>query len=252
MGNPEISAFKDHFSGHAQAYASARPGYPDELFAWLASQVEGHELAWDAGCGNGQASRGLKKHFARVLATDASPQQIANAGDVPGIDYRVAPAEDVPLDDASCDLVTAAQAAHWFDLDRFHAEVRRVLKPGGVVALWCYGLNRIAGSIDPLVQEFYGRLEPDWPPERALIERRYESIPFPYDELPAEDFEMTVRWRCEDYLAYLASWSAVQRNRERTGTDPVAALAPELTDRWGETAREVRWPLHFRIGRRAG
>src|SRR5690606_31583471 len=129
-------SFHDHFSGHAAGYAQARPTYPEALFDWLAAQCAQRELAWDAGCGNGQAAIALARHFARVIATEPSAEQVAQAPAHPRVEYRVEPAESPSLADASADLVTVAQAMHWFDLDRFHVGVRRVLRPGGLVAVW--------------------------------------------------------------------------------------------------------------------
>ena len=136
-------AFKDHFSGHAAAYARARPTYPDALFDWLAAQCAGHALAWDAGCGNGQASIALASRFDRVHASDPSATQVAAAPTHPRVAWHVEPAEQCSLPDASADLVTVAQAYHWFDYERFAAEATRVLRPGGVVAVWAYGVSSV-------------------------------------------------------------------------------------------------------------
>lgn len=242
------TGFKDHFSGHAGQYAAARPGYPESLFAWLASLTDEHELAWDAGCGNGQASGGLQPYFRRILACDASAEQIARARPQAGIEYLVAPAEACPLDARSCDLVVSAQAAHWFDLPAFMAEVRRVLKPGGAIALWCYELARVSEPVDRLVDGLYRQLDPDWPRERRLVESGYRTIAFPFREIEAPEFALRQTWRCGEYLAYLRSWSATQRHRRRTGTDPVERVAAAMAEAWGVQVREVRWPLSMRVG----
>jgi len=148
------SAFKDHFSGHAAAYADARPGYPEALFAWLAKLTTEHESAWDCGTGNGQAALGLARHYRQVIATDPSREQIANAFPGERIDYRVAPAEAPELGAHSVDLVSVAQALHWFDRPKFYAQVKRVLKPGGAIAVWCYGVCTVTPEIDTLLQDF--------------------------------------------------------------------------------------------------
>ena len=139
--------FKDLFSGHAGVYAQARPDYPPALFEWLARQCAGRGLVWDAGCGNGQASVALAAHFDRVVASDPSAAQIAQAGAHPHVEYRVEAAEAPSLPDASVDLVTVAQAYHWFDHERFHAQVRRVAKPGAVIAVWTYGLSTVTPDV---------------------------------------------------------------------------------------------------------
>src|SRR4249919_1013204 len=147
--------FKDHFSGHAAAYAQARPTYPAELFAWLASQCPRHELVWDAGCGNGQASVALAAHFQRVFASDPSATQIDAAMPHPSVRYSVEPAERCSLPDHCADLVTVAQALHWFDHAAFYAEVRRVLKPGGVIAAWCYERSSVSLAVDAVFTQLY-------------------------------------------------------------------------------------------------
>jgi len=245
-------SFKDHFSAHAGAYHEARPTYPEALYDWLAAQVRARELAWDAGCGNGQASVALARRFARVHATDPSAAQIANAEARANIDYRVEPAEACSLADASADLVTVAQALHWFDHARFDAEVRRVLKPGGVVAAWSYADCRIAPAIDAVKNHLYVDLTgPYWPPERRYIDEGYRTLPFPFDEFAAPVFDMHADWTLAQFLAYLRSWSATQRYLKANGTDPVGLVEADLAREWGDPrqARCVRWDFHLRVGR---
>jgi SAM-dependent methyltransferase len=242
--------FKDHFSGHAGAYREARPTYPGALFDWLAAEAQDRRLAWDVGCGNGQASRALAGRFEHVVATDPSATQVANAEAHPRIDYRVEPAERSSLADASACLVTVAQALHWFDQDRFHAEVRRVLKPDGVFAAWAYSDCRVAPDIDALKDRVYVDLTgPYWPPERVHVDAGYRDLPFPYEEIAVPAFAMTVRWGIDRYLAYLRSWSASQRYLQANGTDPVAIVDAELRAAWGDGEREARWDFHVRAGR---
>ena len=128
------ASFKDHFSKQAADYATFRPRYPQKLFEYLGSIAPSRRLAWDCGTGNGQAAVGLASTFHRVIATDASEKQIANAQQHERIDYRVASAEDSGIQSEMIDLIMVAQALHWFDLDRFYDEARRVLKRDGVLA----------------------------------------------------------------------------------------------------------------------
>ncbi len=201
-------------------------------------------MAWDAGCGNGQAAHALARRFARVYATDASAQQIAKASGGEGLEFHREPVERCGLQDGVVDLVTAAQAAHWFDLPAFYQEVRRVLKPGGVLALFSYGANRVNGSIDPLAEHLRNEiLGPYWPPERALVEAGYATLPFPFARLPAPAFDMRVSWTADQFLAYLRSWSSSRRYLSRHGSDPVGQIEPELRSAWGTGARDVTWPL---------
>jgi ubiquinone/menaquinone biosynthesis C-methylase UbiE len=245
-------SFKDHFSGHAAVYREARPHYPDALFDWLAAAAPGRALAWDAGCGNGQAAVALAARFARVHAGDPSAQQIANADARANIDYRVEPAEQCSLPDASADLVTVAQALHWFDHPRFHAEVRRVLKPGGLVAAWSYADCRVDAAVDAVKDRLYVDLTgPYWLPERDHVESGYRTLPFPFEEFAPPRFELCMHWTLAQFLAYLRSWSASQRYLKATGVDPVALVETDLRAAWGEAAtpRAVRWDFHLRCGR---
>lgn len=244
--------FKDHFSGHADDYAKFRPSYPPELFAWLAALAPARELAWDAGTGSGQAAVGLAAHFARVVATDPSAEQIRHAEPHPRVTYKVEPAEACTLAPRSADLITVAQALHWFDPARFHSEVRRVLRPDGAIAAWCYGLHRIAPDIDARVADFYENIVgPYWPAERRYIDERYATLAFPFTEIRAPEFALHATWDLADYLGYLGTWSAVRRYRTAHGEDPLAPLAERLARLWSPAgeAREVRWPVYFRVGR---
>ena len=244
--------FKDHFSGHAGIYRAARPTYPDALFDWLGAQAPARTLAWDAGCGNGQASVALAARFARVHATDPSATQIASAELRPNIDYRVEPAEQCSLADASADLVTVAQAMHWFDLARFHAEVRRVLKPDGVFAAWTYADCHVDPAIDAVKDRLYVDLTgPYWPPERVHVENGYRDLPFPFEQLAAPPFVMRMHWNAPQFLAYLRSWSATQRYVKERGEDPVTLIEADLRAAWGDASvpRAVNWQFQLRCGR---
>lgn len=245
-------AFKDHFSKQADAYAKYRPVYPVALFEYLAAQTKERKLAWDVGTGSGQATPGLAAHFDRVIATDPSESQIRNATAHPKVLYKVAPAEQTDIAEGAVDLITVAQALHWFDLNRFYAEARRVLKPAGVLAAWCYGLNEIESGIDRIVRHFYRDVVgPYWPPERKLIDERYRTIPFPFAELTPPAFNMEVEWTLDEYLSYLGTWSATQRYRQQQGTNPLPALRTELLHMWNapQVKRTVKWPIHLRIGK---
>jgi ubiquinone/menaquinone biosynthesis C-methylase UbiE len=246
-----MTTFKDHFSGHAATYAAARPVYPASLFAALAARCPRHALAWDAGTGNGQAALGLAAHFAAVHATDASAEQIALAVAHPRVRYAVALEHASGLPDASVDLVTVAQAAHWFDMAAFAAEARRVLGPGGMVAIWTYATCAVTPAVDAVVDWFYRReVGPYWPPERAHTENGYQQLAFPFAESPFPDSEMSIAWTRPQFEAYIESWSAVQRYRAATGRDPMAGFRRELVAAWADSASllTVRWPVRGRLG----
>lgn len=239
-------SFKDHFSGHARAYAAARPTYPESLFDWLASVAPGRRLAWDVGCGNGQAAVALAAHVDEVHASDPSRTQIAAAMPHPRVRYAVEPAESSALADGSVDLVVVAQALHWFDLERFCAEVRRVARPGAVLAAWCYGLMRITPAVDAVIADFEHRLVgPYWPPERRHVDSGYATLPLPFSAIAPPPFAMRHEWTLDQTLAYLGTWSAVQRHDAATGGDAIATLAPRLAAAWGKPSiqRTIEWPL---------
>lgn len=248
-----MSGFKDHFSSASDRYAAFRPDYPAALYAWLAGLCGERETAWDCATGSGQAALGLAAHFRRVIATDASDEQIRHGQPHPGIEYRVAPAEASTLDAASVDLISVAQAVHWFDLAHFYAEVERVLKPGGVLALWGYGRMVLPGELDAPFQRFYAEtVGPYWPPERSLIEDGYRSLAFPFSEIDAPPFFIEVDWTLDRLLDYVSTWSAVKRFQAAQGYDPLPALRAALAPAWGDAAtpRRLAWPLFLRCGRR--
>lgn len=251
-----IADFNDHFSSGSRAYATFRPTYPSDLIAAIAAFAPSRRLAWDCGTGNGQAARQLAEHFDRVIATDASAAQIEAAAPRVGVEYRVAPAESSALPARSVDAICVAQALHWFDLPAFFAEVQRIAVPGGVLAIWSYGLLEIDPAIDPLVRELYEDIVgPFWPPQRALVETGYRGVDFPFEEIAMPPFSMTADYSLAQLEGYLGTWSAVRRYAAARRTDPVAPTMARIGRRWGgvERVREVRWPLTVRVGRvRAG
>jgi SAM-dependent methyltransferase len=251
-GAGEAVSFKDHFSTVSAAYAAFRPRYPAALFAYLAREAPARDTAWDAGTGSGQAAVSLAEHFGQVIATDASAEQIAHAASHPTVTYRVAAAEASGLPDSSVDLVTAAQAVHWFDRPRFWAEARRVLRPNGLIAVWTYVLVQIAPEIDAELNRFYDEtVGPFWPPERRLTEQRYRTIDFPFTELRTPDFVIEQKISLDDLAGYVRTWSATRGFVKAHGHDPVDQLVAALVPLWGDprTERRACWPIAMRAGR---
>jgi ubiquinone/menaquinone biosynthesis C-methylase UbiE len=245
--------FPDHFSAAAAEYARRRPDYPRRLFAYLAGLAPARRRAWDCATGSGQAALGLARHFAEVVATDASERQIACARPHRRVRYRVAAAEESGIEPESVDLVTAAQAVHWFGQERFWREARRVLVPGGVIAIWCYDLLRVGQEVDAVIRRLYRIVGRYWPPERAVVERGYRSLDFPFAEEAAAPFRMEKRWSLEHLLGYLGTWSAARRYSEAVGKDPIGLVREDLARAWGSPGRvrRVFWDLDLRVGRRS-
>jgi ubiquinone/menaquinone biosynthesis C-methylase UbiE len=247
MSNAEL------FSTVAREYASFRPGYPAELFAWLARMSPSREAVWDCGCGSGQASVALAEHFATVHATDVAPEQIAAAKLHPHVHYSVAPAEDSRLPADSVDLVTVAQALHWFDVTAFYAEAARVARPGALLAVWNYPRPKFADAeLDRRFFAFYSEVVGSyWPPERRHIESGYRTLPFPFEEIESPGFGLELSWNPEQVAGYVSSWSATARYRKALGTDPVPLLRESLAPAWpaGGGRVPLRMPIGLRVGR---
>ncbi|HTL15935.1 MAG TPA: class I SAM-dependent methyltransferase, partial [Patescibacteria group bacterium] len=230
----------------------ARPRYPDALFAWIADEAPARGCVWDAGCGNGQASVALARHFECVVGTDPSERQIGQAVADPRVEYRVEPAEHTSFAGHAADAVTVAQALHWFDLDAFIREMRRVAKPGALFAAWSYANCSVTPALDAIVAELYGGvLGPYWPPERRLVEEGYRTIPFPFKEIVPPQIRMESRWTLEQLLGYFSTWSATNAFIKSTGRDPLPAFAAGLQRLWPDanSPRLITWPLSVRIGR---
>ncbi len=244
--------FLDYASRDAQAYQRYRPHYPRALFDLLGAQLQRRGQGWDAGTGNGQVAVAVAAVVARVWATDESGAQIALATPHPRVTYQRNPAGQSGLPSASVDLVTVGQALHWFDLPTFYAEADRVLRPGGVLAVWCYCRCQITPAVDRLVEHLYAEtLEPYWAPGRRAVEDGYAGLSFPYVTIPVDALEMEVEWGVQELIGYLGTWSAVRKYRTAQGEDPVDSLREALLDAWGSVSRRsVTWPLMVKLGRK--
>lgn len=245
--------FKDYFSKDSMSYAAHRPRYPDALFDWLAVAAGGTRLAWDAGTGSGQAALALAGHFDRVVATDASETQIATAPRHPRVEYRVAEASASGLPDGAVDLATVAQALHWFDRPAYFAEVARVLRPGALLAVWCYEMASVTPEVEDVVDHLYREvLGPWWTEDRRLVEEGYRSVELPWPDLEVPAFRIEAALAMPEFAGYIGTWSAVRRYRDGTREDPMPAFMDRLARAWRDPAqiRHVTWPLAVRAVRR--
>ncbi|WP_221031096.1 class I SAM-dependent methyltransferase [Actomonas aquatica] len=246
-------ARNDHFSAFAATYASYRPTYPAALFAWLADQAPATYGAWDCATGTGQAALSLAEHFAHVFASDVGIGMIEHAVPHPRISYHLAPAEEPPPSITDLDLITVAQALHWFDRDTFFAACEQRLRPGGILAYWGYLLPSITPAVDAVVRHYHDiAVGPHWPPDRGPLLDGYAQIAPPnMERLTAPPFAMTATWTLDQLIGQLDSWSATHRARQATGNDPLAPIVPELRAAWAEAPqRPITWPLPFHAFRK--
>jgi SAM-dependent methyltransferase len=247
------NASTNWFAQGGDAYARYRPHYPPALADYLASVAPRRTLAVDVGCGTGQLTTLLAERFAAVLGVDASADQVAHASSHPHVRYACAPAEHVPLAEGTLvDLVTVAQAAHWFDLPAFYAEVRRIAGEGAVLALVSYGVPRLPPDLDGRVQRFYAEeIGPFWPTERRLVDTGYADLDFPFDPLTPPPMAIEVAWPLGAWLGYVSTWSAVRRAHAAGRDDVLEQFANDLEEAWGDprTERPISWPIAMRVGR---
>nr|WKN35164.1 class I SAM-dependent methyltransferase [Tunicatimonas sp. TK19036] len=243
---------KDNFSTQASEYARFRPTYPDEVFAFILGLIPEKDSAWDCGTGNGQVAVRLADHFNQVIATDISRKQMDEAPQRENIAYQLVAAEEAVFPANHFDLITVAQAVHWFDLEQFYAVVNRVLKPNGVIALLGYTLLTIDEKLDPVIYNLYEDiLGKYWDPERRIVEDRYQTIPFPFQEIPTPEFHFTVEWTFDQLIGYFNTWSAAQHYRKDKGNNPVDLVAEDLRSAWGTSEKKhVQFPLIIRLGRK--
>ncbi|MDB5257739.1 MAG: SAM-dependent methyltransferase [Chitinophagaceae bacterium] len=243
---------KDLFSSHAEEYQKYRPSYPEELYLFLFTLVSKKETAWDCGTGNGQVAVVLAHYFEHVYATDLSEKQLQQAPSVSNIHYKIEPAEQTSFPDHLFDLITVAQAIHWFDFNLFYKEVRRTLKPEGIVAVMGYGLLRTEDSINLIIDHFYTQIiGPYWDTERRYIDEQYQTIPFPFEEIKAPAFNHTVEWNLHQLIGYLNTWSAVRFYEKKEQLNPLSLIEEQLGKAWGAAnkTKSITFPILLRIGK---
>lgn len=241
---------KDNFSHDSKQYAQFRPHYPKELFDHLLSLIKEKNTAWDCGTGNGQVAGVLADHFREVYATDISQQQIDEAVTRPNIYYSIQPAEKTSFNEKQFDLITVAQAIHWFRFDDFYTEVKRTLKPGGIIAVIGYGPVQTTEPLQAIIDHFYKNIVgPYWDAERHYIDELYQTIPFPFEEIKMPVFTMSYEWTIEQLTGYLSTWSAVKHYRKQKGHDPLSFIEKELQEAWaGLSTHSFEFPVLLRVG----
>ncbi|AWH86790.1 SAM-dependent methyltransferase [Flavobacterium album] len=241
---------KDNFSTQAQTYAKFRPDYSHEIIDYIISLVPQKGLALDVATGNGQVAAKLAKHFTTVYATDISDKQLENAATADNIIYKKERAEHTSFNDKMFDLITVAQAIHWFDFDAFYKEVYRILKPDGLFIVMGYGLFSTNPESDRIIRHFHQKTLGDyWDPERRYVDKDYETIPFPFDEIEAKQFSETFTWTFEHLIGYIDSWSAVQHYIKKNGSNPVDLIRDELKESWDKSDGKAVFLLLLRVGR---
>lgn len=242
-----------NFANNAENYRRYRPDYPDQLFHYLAMLSDNHENAWDVATGNGQAAIGLAQSFSKVYASDISTRQLENAHQRKNIKYFVGRAEQCKFPDESMDIITVAQALHWFDIDKFFAEAKRILKPGGILAVWNYQLLQINHEVDAVIRHLYENvLKNYWPNQRETLENNFSDYQFPFQTIPTPDFKVEKTWTFDQVIGYLNSWSATQNYIQQEQKNPISQLSQKLIFAWCDTnhMKKVQWPIKLTVCRK--
>ena len=243
---------KDLFSNQASLYAQYRPSYPDELYEFILQQVSNPQQAWDCATGNGQAAIELARYFEKVMATDISEKQLQQAIPNEKITYSISTAEQTNFPDNSFDCITVAQAYHWFQFDAFEKEMRRIAKPGAVIAIWGYSLVVCEDeALNTIIKSFYrDTVGAYWDKERRYIDDHYTTVPFPYEILPSKEFQINVQWNRRQLIGYFNTWSSVQHFIKAHQYNPVDELAAVIEKVWpGEDVKSFYFPLFLKLGK---
>ncbi len=247
----EFHTMKDNFSAQSVDYSKFRPHYPPEMIDYIVSYVQNREAALDVGTGNGQVAAILSELFQTVDATDISARQLESAIQKPNIRYAIGSAEETGFDESQFDLITVAQAIHWFNFDVFYKEVYRVLRNDGIFAVLGYGLMTTNSEADKIIGEFYHEITgPYWDPERRYLDENYETIPFPFEELPSKPFSTSFIWTIEQLIGYLGTWSAVHHFIAAKNFDPLDLIREKLSQAWEKSNKEVTFNFLLRIGKK--
>lgn len=240
---------KDYFSGHSKLYATFRPTYPDDLYSFIFKHIKNFDAAWDCATGNGQVAQVLSKHFKQVEATDLSQQQLDNAVQIQNIHYSVQRAELTTFPDNHFDLITVGQALHWFDLDKFYSEVKRVAKKDALLAVWGYAICKVSTNVDEHFNHFYNHVVgPYWDGARKMVEEEYKNVSFPFEQIETPKFSIQVEWKLEEFAGYLTTWSATQKFIKDKNYNPVPEVVKLIQPFWNGKEK-VTFPVFLKLGR---
>lgn len=241
---------KDNFSKQASEYSKYRPHYPDTMIDYLISFVKNKSKALDVATGNGQIAHKLSTVFEKVYGIDISQKQLDNAIPAPNLEYKLESAEKTSFDNQTFDLITVAQAIHWFDFDLFYKEIYRILKPDGIFAVLGYGLFSTNVESDVIIRNYYYNIiGPYWDEERKYVDKNYTTIPFPFDEIATDSFENHLTWSFDELMGYLETWSATQHYILKNNSNPLDLIREEFKISWEKNDKKVTFPLLFRIGK---
>ena len=244
--------WQDNFSQQATSYAQYRPQYPQALYNFLQKITTRRQLAWDCGTGNGQVATQLATFFKKVIATDASAAQLAVAKSTVNVEYRLALAEDSGLPWHSVDLITVAQAIHWFDIAEFYREVCQVANDEAIIAIWGYGLLTISPAIDEIIHYLYTSILGNyWEPHRKHLDAAYQTIPFPFSIISTPTIKMQLLWSLPELIGYLNTWSSVQKFIAVNNDNPVTQIEALLQSAWGNYSdlKLITWNIYFKVGK---
>ncbi len=244
---------KDKFSAQAAIYKKYRPVYPKGLYDVILNTTKGRGVCWDCATGNGQVANVLSDHFDAVFATDLSENQIKQAPQKSNITYSVSRAESTTFSDKQFDLITVAQAMHWFDFDAFGKEANRVLRDDGCICIWGYGPLKVEGEAGKLVDKFYKDIIGSyWDPERKHIDEGYKNVDLHFKSVELNNkMAIEENWTIEQLQGYFDSWSSVQNYIEKNSSNPVPEIMEEIKSVWGSSEKlKVTLPIFLKIGKK--
>ena len=241
------------FSQASHVYAQARPRYPRDLYNWMLAHTSGRDAVWDCATGSGQAAVDLAPHFARVEATDISAEQVGEGMQQANIHYSIQSAEETSFLDQTFDLVTVAQALHWFDYTMFWPEVLRVAKLNALFCAWGYAWFTCDSEVDTgFVQPFLRLVEPYWAMNNRILWDGFndEDIAFPFKRITPPRLAIQTAWTIAQLIEYMQTWSAYKHAlKNETMASGLQKLCADAAQRFVQKgAMQITMPLHIVAG----